>query len=60
MFFTHPTKTQYVGVTVKDADTSGYSFFVYKCSVSGFECEVSCINLCVVLLNCRNNIKLST
>ena len=29
------------GITVKDTATSGYTFYLYKCSVRDFDCEVS-------------------
>ena len=41
MFFVHPHNDKLLGVTVKDVDTCGYIFYIYKCSVENFECEVS-------------------
>ena len=40
MLFAHPTNTKYIGLTIKDTFTSGFIFFLYKCSVKRFECEV--------------------
>ena len=45
MFFVHSENPKLLGVTVKDTDTVGYTFFLYKCSVENYECEVSCWNL---------------
>ena len=45
MFFVHSENPKLLGVTVKDPDTVGYTFFLYKCSVENYECEVSCENL---------------
>ena len=39
--FTLPHNDKLVGITVKDVDTSGYIYFLYKCTVKEFECEVS-------------------
>ena len=45
MFFAHPEDDQLFGVTVKDPDTCGYLFFLYRCSVKNHECTVS---FCIV------------
>ena len=45
LFFVHSKNPKLLGVTVKDSDTVGYTFFLYKCSVENYECEVSCENL---------------
>ena len=41
MFYVHPEDDQLFGMTVKDSETSGYNFFIYRCSVKDFECKVS-------------------
>ena len=45
MFFAHPEGDQLFGVTVKDSDTCGYTFYIYRCSVKDFECVVSFITV---------------
>ena len=45
MFFAHPEDDQLFGVTVKDSDTCGYTFYIYRCSVKDFECVVSFITV---------------
>ena len=52
MFFAHPEDDQLFGVTVKDSDTCGYSFYIYRCSVKDFECVVSFITVITKLFHC--------
>ena len=44
MVYSPPEDPRIVGITVKDCTTSGYVFFLYKCTVKDFECEVSFYN----------------
>ena len=52
MFFAHPEDDQLFGVTVKDSDTCGYTFYIYRCSVKDFECVVSFITVVTKLFHC--------
>ena len=45
MAFAHPTDSKIFGITVKDPDTCGYTLFIYKCSLKGFECTVSFLHV---------------
>ena len=41
-----------LGLTIKDPETMGYTFYIYKCSVKDFKCKVSLYSSplhCIVL-----------
>ena len=40
MMYAPAEDSRLFGLTVKDSSTSGYTFFLYRCTVKDFECEV--------------------